>query len=252
LGSRVVRRLPDFAADPEHWFGRTVLLAGAGHSAQSAAAALATLADRATTEGRSPPRVIWALRRAHPQVFDHVSPAGDPLPERGALHARAIALIEGKHFAVEARLGATVESMAAAPEPSRQVLVRLRRGDDVFEEIAADEVLSLVGTSGDRALYAELHVHECYATSGPMKLAAKLLGEGIADCLAQASGDGEELVNPEPGFFLLGSKSYGRNSAFLMRAGYEQVASVMPRLVQHLSRQRSESPAGDAAETNHG
>ncbi|HUP24390.1 MAG TPA: hypothetical protein VNB06_15770 [Thermoanaerobaculia bacterium] len=254
-GSRIVRRLPDFAADPERWCGRTVLLAGAGHSAQTAATALATLAARATTGGRIPPRVIWALRRAHPQILDQLLPAGDPLPERGALHVRAIALIEGRHPAVEARLGATVESMAAAPEPSHQVLVRLRRGDaDGFEEIAADEVLALVGTCGDRALYAELHVHECYATCGPIKLAAKLLGEGNADCLAQASGDAEELVNPEPGFFVLGSKSYGRNSAFLMRVGYEQVASVMPHLIQHLSRQRSVPvpPAGDAAEANDG
>jgi hypothetical protein len=258
LGTRIVRRLPDFAADPARWFGRTVLLAGSGHSAQTAAAALAALADHAVAEGRSAPRVIWALRRAHPQVLDHVFPAGDPLPERGALHARAIALIEGLHPAVEARLGVTVESLAETPEPSCRVLVRLRRGDsDGLEEIAVDEVLSLVGTTGDRALHAELHVHECYATCGPIKLAAKLLGEGSADCLAQASGDGEELVNPEPGFFLLGSKSYGRTSAFLMRAGYEQVASVMPRLMQHSSmqrgsRQRAEPTAGDAAGTSDG
>ncbi len=38
------------------------------------------------------------------------------------------------------------------------------------------------------------------------------------------------LVNPEPGFFILGMKSYGRNSAFLLSTGYEQVRDLF-RLV---------------------
>jgi hypothetical protein len=31
------------------------------------------------------------------------------------------------------------------------------------------------------------------------------------------------LLNPEPGFFILGMKSYGRNSAFLLQTGHEQI-----------------------------
>jgi hypothetical protein len=70
-------------------------------------------------------------------------------------------------------------------------------------------------------------VHECYATCGPIKLAAALIGEsGGGDCLAQAGHGPETLVNPEPGFFILGSKSYGRNSQFLLRVGWEQVDQV--------------------------
>ena len=34
------------------------------------------------------------------------------------------------------------------------------------------------------------------------------------------------LVNPEPGFFIVGMKSYGRGSKFLLRVGHEQVAMV--------------------------
>ena len=33
----------------------------------------------------------------------------------------------------------------------------------------------------------------------------------------------EPKKSPEPGFFLLGAKSYGRNSSFLLRVGFEQV-----------------------------
>jgi hypothetical protein len=41
----------------------------------------------------------------------------------------------------------------------------------------------------------------------------------------------EAILNPEPGFFILGSKSYGRNSTFLLRAGFEQVRDAF-RLIQ--------------------
>ncbi len=63
-----------------------------------------------------------------------------------------------------------------------------------------------------------------------MKLAAALLGESGSDCLAQESHGVETLVNPEPGFFILGSKAYGRNNTFLMRVGWQQVDEVFSLL----------------------
>jgi hypothetical protein len=61
---------------------------------------------------------------------------------------------------------------------------------------------------------------------GPMKLAATLIGGGDADCLAQTSAGAETLRSPEPGFFVLGAKSYGKNVNFLIRVGLEQVREV--------------------------
>ena len=90
-----------------------------------------------------------------------------------------------------------------------------------------DRVLALVGYSPDNSIYRELQVHECYASLGPMKLATTLLGQGSADCLAQTSGGAEALRNPEPNFYLLGAKSYGRNSQFLIRLGLQQVREVL-------------------------
>ena len=59
-----------------------------------------------------------------------------------------------------------------------------------------------------------------------MKLAATLLG-GSGDCLSQVSAGADALKSPEPNFFILGSKSYGRNSAFLLKIGYHQVQEVL-------------------------
>src|SRR5690606_38606637 len=40
----------------------------------------------------------------------------------------------------------------------------------------------------------------------------------------------DELSHPEPGFFIVGSKSYGRAPTFLMATGYEQVRSIVAEI----------------------
>jgi hypothetical protein len=39
------------------------------------------------------------------------------------------------------------------------------------------------------------------------------------------------LKNPEPNLFIIGMKSYGRGSAFLLRLGHEQVQHVLTLLL---------------------
>ncbi|MFQ5348926.1 MAG: FAD-dependent oxidoreductase [Thermoanaerobaculia bacterium] len=212
----VIRRhIPDFAAETDEWAGQTVLVVGAGHSAQTAVADLAALA-----EAHPGTRVLWALRSAEPSFQPEDA---DPLPARAQLLARAAELAAGASPAVETLPGVVVDSLSRNGEKTR---VTLRQADGGEHSVDVDWVLSLTGYVGDHSLYRQLQVHECYATSGPMKLAAALLGSGSDDCLAQESHGAETLVNPEPGFFLLGSKSYGRNPTFLMRVGWEQVEEV--------------------------
>jgi hypothetical protein len=98
--------------------------------------------------------------------------------------------------------------------------------------LTADQVVALVGYHPDASVYDQLQVHQCYATQGPMKLAAALLGLGSRDCLtAGAALAAQTLLNPEPGFFILGAKSYGTNSNFLLQVGHQQVRDAF-RLVQ--------------------
>jgi hypothetical protein len=214
FGGEIWRHVPDLSREPGPWAGRTVLLAGAGHSAQTAARDLANLAREAPGT-----RVVWVLRDPEPCWGTH---EGDPLPERAGLAAEAAALAAGSSPAVEIRRGAVVEEVA---KPNGRFEVTLRNGAG-RERVAVDHILSLTGYVGDHELYRQLQVHECYATCGPIKLSAALLGAGSSDCLAQTSHGAETLTNPEPGFFILGAKSYGRNNSFLMRTGWEQVGEV--------------------------
>jgi len=225
LKARIARSIPNLAKNPEEWANRRILLVGAGHSAQTAARGLARLAqDHPETQ------IIWALRRENP-VFGIVE--DDPLRERSTLGAAAQRLAEGASPDLEARFGVVVEKLALEDE---KIEVSLRRKDspgaqgrqaETLESLSVDRVLALTGSVGDHEMYRQLQVHECYATSGPMKLAATLLGEGGGDCLTQSSHGADVLKNPEPDFFILGSKSYGRNNTFLLRVGWEQINEVL-------------------------
>lgn len=232
LAHRIDRRLPDLDGDAEGWAGVTTLLVGAGYSAQTAARDLAALAAR--VPGTT---VIWAIREDEPG-FGAVD--DDPLPARAALVASSLALAGGADPAVAPRAGVAVESVA---ERAGRLVVVLRADDGATDEVEADRVLALTGTLGDQSIYRQLQVHECYATLGPITLSAALLGDAAGDCMTQPALGVDVLRNPEPGFFVLGNKSYGRNNQFLLRVGYEQVDVVVPDVAASLGRLPEPAPA---------
>lgn len=221
LGGRIRRRIPDLRAEPAAWLGRTVLLAGGGHSAQTVARDFAEIAS-----GRNDSRLLWVLRSEAP-TWGAVPE--DPLRGRLRLTEAAGSLFRGASPSVEVLPGLVVDALE---EDRGRLRVRLRGPGGRRREVRADEIVSLTGGVGDHTLYRQLQVHECYATAGPMKLARALLEAEAADCLEQPSPGIESLRNPEPGFFLLGDKSYGRNSAFLLPVGWEQVTEVFGELAR--------------------
>ena len=199
--------------------GKRILLVGAGHSAQTALIALVELA-----ESNPGTEVHWVLRGQAPLALDD-----DPLLERHRLMSKAAQLAKDPPACLTVHEQCTVDGLA---EADHGLVATLRRADGATETIGADRVLSLTGRIGDHLLYRQLQVHECYATSGPMKLAAALLGASGSggDCLAQTSLGPETLRSPEPGFFILGSKSYGRRNDYLMQVGWQQVDEIFQLL----------------------
>ena len=215
LADLIVRGIPVVDAG---WAGRSVLLVGAGNSAQTVARDLAAAGAEFT----------WAVRRASP-TWGAVE--DDPLADRAALVASSRALAAGSVPGASVLTGVVVESFAPAAD---RVAVVLRGRDGALTEVVVDVVVSMTGSIGDSRLYRQLQVHECYATEGPMTLAATLIGAEGGDCLAQSSAGVDVLRNPEPRFFVLGSKSYGRTNTFLLRVGWEQVAEVFEALDEEL------------------
>ncbi|GIW93227.1 MAG: FAD-dependent oxidoreductase [Pirellulaceae bacterium] len=225
--SRITYHLPDVeGTEREAFAGQRVLVVGSGYSAATTVVSLAKLAEQAPGTA-----VVWLTRLRPGQQEPIPRFAPDPLPERDGLAEAANRIARG-HPAVEHLPGWWIETVAWN---DNHFLVTLKEPSDqesshdtaARKEVRAfDRIVANVGYRPDTGLFRELHVHQCYATEGPIRLAARLLGENTTDCLAVGAAGGEALVTTEPHFYIVGSKSYGRLSHFLYQNGLKQIRDI--------------------------
>lgn len=201
----------------DHYAGRTTLVVGGGYSAATSVCNLSALA-----ESHPATWVIWLARGTSTQPIKRHN--GDPLRERDRLAVRANNLATRPDGNVEFHNQSAVEAIeSGGPDRGFKVAARIGSTERTWE---VERVIASVGYTPDTGLYRELQVHECYASLAPMNLAAALAKHAGADCLQVPPQGANVLRNPEPNFYILGSKSYGRNSNFLLRTGFEQVREV--------------------------
>ncbi len=222
--------------------GKRILLVGDGRSAANVIADLDELVRAGGESART--RIEWVHRDRGENSFAPV-PAAEltELPVLRELNERASRIALGSAW-IRHHAGATV--VAYRPLPSGTIEVALVDSRAVEERIEVDRVLALVGYRPDLSLFRELQIHICYASEGPMALAAAVLAaqskdpEAAQGCLGQVSHGPETLKNPEPDFYILGAKSYGRNPNFLLTLGHQQIEDVMGLIA---ASQRPVSPA---------
>ena len=203
--------------------GRTTLVIGGGASAVTTALALEQLAREVPGT-----RVTWVTRRAAPG-FAGEAPS-DSLPARAALHAEGRRIQSGGSPHVRWIGGGECEGIEYNSATHRYRAQFATPLGARLEE--ADQVIVNCGYGPDASLYRELRVHECYESQAPMKLAAALKGAGTSDCTKIPAFGAELLASPEPHFYIVGAKSYGRSSDFLLETGFRQVADVLARLAE--------------------
>ena len=92
-----------------------------------------------------------------------------------------------------------------------------------------DEVVAVTGYRPDLDIVRELRLGLDSALESPTDL-APLIDPNIHSCGSVPPHGARELAHPEPGFYIVGMKSYGRAPTFLLRTGYEQVRSVTAAL----------------------
>ncbi|WP_136042650.1 MULTISPECIES: FAD-dependent oxidoreductase [unclassified Microbacterium] len=210
---RISYRIP---ADVSELAGSHVVVVGAGHSATHAVLRLSELARRAPGT-----RVTWLLRRGSAaNVFG--GGIGDELPERAALGSRARKVID--EGVVELVTGFRV--------------AEFRNGDDGLAVVAEDgrevaavaHVFALTGFRPDTGMLRELRIDLDPALEAVAGIASEI-DPNIHSCGSVGATGARELAQPEPGFFIVGAKSYGRAPTFLALTGYEQVRSVAAHLV---------------------
>lgn len=231
LEDQIFYALPDpLERDRTNFVDRHTLLLGCGYSA-------ATFLKDIELLNRSHPqtKVTWAIRRPG-QAMLRI--ADDPLPARRQLVEASLRMAEAPPAWLGFMGSVALESIGCAHGTFTAQLTQLESAQrDPHATVRCDNVVALVGYSPDTTLYDQLQIHSCYATAGPMKLAAALLGESSSDCLTAGSNlSADTLKNPEPNFYILGAKSYGTNSNFLIQVGHNQIRDVF-RLI------RPEAPA---------
>ncbi|MEW4490261.1 hypothetical protein AB1L42_19405 [Thalassoglobus sp. JC818] len=232
FSERIRYDIPDIqGVDRSEYQDQKTLIVGAGYTAATNVVNLSELAKSSTRT-----QIVWVTRRSASAPIPRIE--NDSLIGRDSLAERANSLSVANDSPVTWMSGYVVEEIRSGVKfPLSVTLTNVESHEKA--EIEVDRILGNVGNQPDRSMCQELQVHECYASFGPMKLAAALMGETSADCLTQASHGIDVLRSPEPNFFVCGSKSYGRNSRFLMRIGIEQVQLVAAELSKILSNREA-------------
>ena len=225
--SQIAYGLPDIGGrDRNRYAGRRTVVVGAGHSAATSLLALAELQRQAPgTE------VLWAVRSATPRpLVGKGSAEADELPARGRLATDLAALVEAGR--IELVSGFRIHRVEPAGDRVRLAGDQML-GDDVLQAqdlaVEADAVIAATGFRPDHAIAAELRLAlepglESAAALGP------LIDPNVHTCGTVPAHGIAELTHPEPGYVIVGMKSYGRAPTFLLATGYQQVRSVVAAL----------------------
>ena len=216
--------IPDIQGrDRNKYLGRHTLVVGSGYSAATTVTQLVRLSDE---QPEVPTQVTWATRRRRDCLpIDRI--VDDRLPNRDRLAEEANCLAAASSgclsYLAETEIVALV--YREATDDFEVEFCGPRAGSHMFDRVVAN-----VGYRPDNRIYAEMHVHECFASGGPMKLAAQMLAtrnpDTATDCLDQQSCGAQSLLNPEPNLYILGCKSYGRSSQFLLSVGFQQIRDL--------------------------
>ncbi|WP_396658115.1 NAD(P)-binding domain-containing protein [Microbacterium sp.] len=210
----VMHALPDvLGADRSRFASKRTTVVGAGHSAANTLIALAELAR--TGPGT---RVTWLIRNAS-AVRVSSSPE-DELADRARLGSRVDQLVESGAIT-------KIDSFEISRVTRHRDGIRLggrRRGEPATHD--CDVVVNATGFRPDLSMLREIRLSLDEIVEAPSRL-APLIDPNLHSCETVSPHGFDELRHPEPGFFIVGMKSYGRAPTFLLATGYEQVRSVV-------------------------
>jgi hypothetical protein len=221
LAAHIASGMPDvLGTERRRYLGKRVLVVGAGHSAAGTLLALAELMESCPDM-----RLVWATRGGNlARVFG--GGEADGLPARGQLGLRLQALRDSGRLEMHERF-------------QIQALRRHAGRIDVLGFDAAiegvDEIVCATGARPDLAITRELRVrHDPWLES--TDALAPLIDPNEHSCGSVRPHGHRELAHPEPGYYAVGAKSYGRAPNFLLATGYEQARSVAALLAGDLAQ----------------
>jgi thioredoxin reductase len=216
--------IPDvLGQDRALYAGSRVLIVGGGHSAANALLDLARLAE---TDGRT--ELTWAVRATDlTRVFG--GGTADRLAARGKLGSDLQSLAQSGRLKLFT--GFAAESVS---KTNGALVIAGWTAAGVLELGPFDRVIVATGQRPDLDITRELRLDldpwlECPKALGPA------IDPSLHSCGSVPPHGYKQLAHPEPGYFAVGVKSYGRAPTFLMATGYEQVRSVAAFLAGDLN-----------------
>jgi cation diffusion facilitator CzcD-associated flavoprotein CzcO len=210
----VLHALPDvLGVDRASFAGKHTVVVGAGHSAANTLIALAELAKEEPGT-----RVTWLIR--NPSAIRVSSSPDGELADRAKLGSRVDQLV---HTGAIEQIDSFEISQLQRNSDGGVRMVGRRRGENAF--LDADVVVNATGFRPDLSMLREVRLELDDIVEAPKRL-APLIDPNLHSCGTVSPHGFAELRHPEPGFFLVGMKSYGRAPTFLLATGYEQVRSI--------------------------
>lgn len=217
--------IPDILGiDRERFAGSRTVVLGAGHSAAHCLLALAELRkSEPTTE------IVWAMRSDSP-TRAYGGGTADELPARGALGMGLQLLVDDGQIELVASFRAHSISRLDATGREPQVELRSRPvKDGESRSIRAHRIIPATGFRPDLSICEEVRLDLDPILSAPRAL-APLIDPNQHSCGSVVPHGIDQLTQPDAGYFIVGMKSYGRATTFLMATGYEQVRSIVAAL----------------------
>ena len=212
---RVFAGMPDVTGTLHAEFaGKSVAVAGAGHSATGT---LLALAELATAEPGT--QVHWLIRSADPSRA-YGGGSADALPARGSIGTRVRELVEAGRITVHA--GFFIQEITADGIVSTD-----------GRTVEAQVIVNSTGARPDYAAMAELRL-DLDPILGSTRALAPLIDPNQHSCGTVPPHGYLELGHPEDDFYVVGAKSYGRAPTFLLATGFEQARSVVAALAGDL------------------
>lgn len=217
-GARISYSVPNLADSTtrERYAGKHIAVAGTGASAKTALIAFANLAEAEPTT-----KISWLVRRSSTgNAFG--GGENDELAARGALGVQAKTAVSTGN--VQTVTGFRTSKVTVSNDGK----LRLESVDGQAIE-GIDEIVAVTGFRPDMSMLSEVRLDLDPVLQSPRAL-APLIDPNVHSCGTVYPHGAKELAQPEPGFYLVGMKSYGRATSFLALTGFEQVRSVVAEI----------------------
>ncbi len=220
---RIAYGMPDvLGRERANYAGRRVAVVGGGFSAINVLLDLVALREQQPTT-----QITWIVRATRMHKI-YGGGENDQLPARGALGTRlrhlvesgAVTLIQGFAAGAVRRASGGIALVGDTPA-----------GERVTDPV--DRVVVATGQRPDLSLTRELRL-ELDPWLESVKALGPLIDPNLHSCGSVPPHGHRETSHPEPGFYTIGIKSYGRAPTFLLLTGYEQARSVAAALAGDL------------------